>query len=45
MMSKMVNYNAMSHLWEVSGSGLGCQSGYRIGDLLRYDTPVFEVSG
>ena len=32
-------------MWEVSGSGSGCQSGYRSGDLLSYDTPVWEVSG
>ena len=30
---------------EVSGSGPGCQSGYRSGDLLSYDTPGWEVSG
>ena len=32
-------------MWEVSGSGPGCQSGYRSGDLWSYDTPVWEVSG
>ena len=32
-------------MWEVSGSGPGCQSGYRTGDLLSYGTPVWEVSG
>ena len=26
-------------------SGPVCQCGYRSGDLLRYDTPVWEVSG
>ena len=25
-------------MWEVSGSGAGCQSGYRSGDLLSYNT-------
>ena len=28
-----------------SGSGPGCQSGYRSDDLLSYDRPVWEVSG
>ena len=32
-------------MWEVSGSGPGCQSGYRSGYLWSYDTPVWEVSG
>ena len=32
-------------MWEVSGSGSGCQSVYRSGDLWSYDTPVWEVSG
>ena len=32
-------------MWEVGGSGPGCQSGYRRGDLLSYDTLVWEVSG
>ena len=32
-------------MWEVSGSGPGCQSGYMSGDLSRYDAPVGEVSG
>ena len=32
-------------VWEVSGSGPGCQSGYRSGDLRSCDTPVREVSG
>ena len=31
-------------MWEVIGSGPGCQSGYRSGDLRSYDTPVWEVS-
>ena len=30
---------------DVGGSGPGCQSGYTIGDLGSYDTPVCEVSG
>ena len=29
---------------EVSGSGIGCQSGY-MSDDISYDTPVWEVSG
>ena len=42
----LVIYEAMdTPVWEVSGSGPGCQSGYRIGDLCSYDTPVWEVSG
>ena len=32
-------------MWEVSGLGPGCQSGYMSGDLRSYDTPVWEVSG
>ena len=31
-------------MWEVSGSGPGCQSGYRSGDLGSYNTPVREVN-
>ena len=30
---------------KVSGSGPGCQSGYRSDDLWSYDTPVWDVSG
>ena len=29
----------------VIGSGYGCLSGYRSGDLCSYDTPVLEISG
>ena len=29
----VVTYEAMTPVWEVSGSGPGCQSGYRSGDL------------
>ena len=29
----VVIYEAMTPQWEVSGSGPGCQSGYRSGDL------------
>ena len=29
----VVIYEAMTPVWEVSGSGPGCQSGYRSGDL------------
>ena len=32
----VVTYEAMT-----SGSGPGCQSGYRSGDLLSYETPVW----
>ena len=32
-------------VWEVSGLGPCCYSGYRSGDLSSYDTPVWEVSG
>ena len=32
-------------VWEVSGSGPGCQSGYRSDDLSSNDTPVCDVSG
>ena len=32
-------------MWEVSGPGPGCQSGYRSGDLLSCDTPGLDVSG
>ena len=38
-------YKAVHLVLEVSGSGSGCQSGYRSGDLRSYDTPVWEVSG
>ena len=31
-------------MWDVSGSGPGCQSVYRSGDLRSYDAPVWEVS-
>ena len=39
----VVTYEAMKPQCgrpEVSGSGPGCQSGYRSGDLRSYDTPV-----
>ena len=32
-------------MWEVSGSGPGCQCGYRSGDIRSYEKPVWEVSG
>ena len=32
-------------MWEVSGSGPDSQSGYKSGDICRYDTPEWEVSG
>ena len=40
---KCYNYN--TPVWEVSGSGPGCQSGYRNDDLISNDIPVWEVSG
>ena len=43
---RVVVYEAMTFpVWTVSGSGPGCQSGYRSGDLRSYDTSVWEVSG
>ena len=33
------------HSREVNAPGFGCYDGYRSGDLLSYDTPVWEVIG
>ena len=32
-------------MWEVSGLNPLCQSGYRSGDISRYNTPVWVGSG